>query len=123
MALNKDETNTAYRLGRLFSILESTQKDAIGKDVGASIKDRYFGSATATPNVVFPRLMVLAQKHIEKGKYGKYFDNCIGEIMQGIQGFPSTLILEDQGMFVIGYYHQKNYKENNNDLDKLKGDE
>lgn len=123
MALNKEETNTAYRLGRLFSILEAAQKDAIGKDIGASIKDRYFGSATATPNVVFPRLIVLAQKHIEKGKYGRYFNNCIGEIMQGIQGFPSTLSLEDQGMFVIGYYHQKNYKENNNTLDELKGDE
>ena len=123
MALNKEETNTAYRLGRLFSILEAAQKDAIGKDIGASIKDRYFGSATATPNVVFPRLIVLAQKHIEKGKYGKYFDNCIAEIMQGIQGFPSTLSLEDQGMFVIGYYHQKNYKKNNNTLDELKGDE
>jgi CRISPR-associated protein Csd1 len=123
MALNKEETNTAYMLGRLFSILEAAQKDAIGKDIGASIKDRYFGSATATPNVVFPRLIVLAQKHIEKGKYGKYFDNCIAEIMQGIHGFPSTLSLEDQGMFVIGYYHQKNYKKNNNTLDKLKGDE
>jgi CRISPR-associated protein Csd1 len=32
----------------------------------------------------------------------------IEDIMQGINTFPTHLSLDDQGMFAIGYYHQRN---------------
>ncbi len=107
MSLDKESTNTAYRLGRLFAILEKGQKDAI-PGANTTIKDRFYGSASATPSIVFPQLLRLAQHHLQKAQYGGRTDKMIEEVMQGISQFPSHLMLDDQGMFAIGYYHQRN---------------
>lgn len=106
MALDKESTNIAYRLGRLFAILEKTQQDAI-PGANTTIKDRYYGSASATPRVVFPQLLRLAQHHIQKAEYGKWNDKMIEEVVKDISVFPAHLSLDDQGMFAIGYYHQR----------------
>jgi len=106
MSLDKESTNPAYRLGRLFAVLEKAQKDAI-PGANTTIKDRFYGSASATPSVVFPQLIRLAQHHLQKAEYGGRTDKMIEEIMQGIGKFPSHLSLEDQGTFAIGYYHQR----------------
>ena len=106
MPLDKESTNIAYRLGRLFAVLEKAQKDAI-PGANTTIKDRYYSSASATPSIVFPQLIRLSQHHIQKAKYGSVADKMIEEIMQGIQGFPAHLSLDDQGLFAIGYYHQR----------------
>jgi CRISPR-associated protein Csd1 len=122
MALNKEETSTAYRLGRLFAVLEKVQKDALGKNINSTIKDRYYGSASATPKVVFPQLLRLAQHHIQKADYGKVSDMVIEEIIQGIEKFPAHLSLDEQGLFAIGYYHQRTdfySKSNENKEDSL----
>ncbi len=116
MSLDEKSTNVAYRLGRLFAALEKAQKDAV-PGAKATIKDRYFSSASATPRVVFPQLMRLVQHHISKAEWGHVSDKRIEEITQGINEFPAHLNLEDQGLFALGYYHQKNAlfkkKENN----------
>jgi len=107
MALNEQETNTAYLLGRIFALLEKAQYDALGK-VNASIVDKYLNSALATPQTVFPMLLTLAEKHISKSeKY--YIKMQIGKIVDMIstEGFPQTLNSEEQGKFMIGYYHQR----------------
>ncbi len=65
MSLNEQSTHPAYVLGRLFAVLEKVQQEAIG-DVNASIKDRYFTSACASPASVFPILLRLSQHHISK---------------------------------------------------------
>ena len=121
MALDRDTTNIAYRLGRLFAVLEKAQRDAI-PGANTTIKDSFYGSASATPRTVFPRLLRLAQHHIQKAEYGRNTDKMIEEIMQDIQAFPAHLSLDDQGLFAIGYYHQrKNFyiksdkKEDNNE--------
>ena len=106
MSLDRESTNIAYRLGRLFAVLEKAQKDAI-PGANTTIKDRYYGSASATPSVVFPQLLRLAQHHLQKAEYGGWTDKVIEEIMQGIEKFPAHLSLDDQGMFAIGYYHQR----------------
>ncbi len=106
MALNKESTNFAYRLGRLFAALEKAQKDAV-PGANTTIKDRFYGSASATPRTVFPQLLRLTQHHIQKAEYGRNTDKMIEEIMQGIQEFPAHLSLDDQGLFAIGYYHQR----------------
>ena len=106
MALDKESTNIAYRLGRLFAVLEKAQKDAI-PGANTTIKDRYYSSASTTPSIVFPQLIRLSQHHIQKAGYGYVADKMIEEIMQGIQGFPAHLSLDDQGLFAIGYYHQR----------------
>jgi CRISPR-associated protein Csd1 len=107
MALDKENKNPAYLLGRLFAVLERVQQDALGKNINATIKDRFFGSASATPKAVFPQLLRLAQHHIDKAESGKYRDQQIEEILGEIQDFPAHLTLDEQGLFVIGYYHQR----------------
>jgi len=106
VSLNEENNNTGYRLGRLFAVMEKTQQDA-SPGLNATIKDRYFGAASATPGSVFPILLRLSQHHLSKAEYGRYRDQEMQQIMDGISAFPSHLCLEDQGQFVLGYYHQK----------------
>lgn len=106
MVLDKNNTNIAYRLGRLFAVLEKAQRDAI-PGANTTIKDSFYGSASSTPRTVFPRLLRLAQHHIQKAEYGRKTDKIIEEVMQDIQVFPAHLSLDDQGLFAIGYYHQR----------------
>ena len=115
MALDTERREVAYLLGRLFAVLEKAQLDALGK-VNATIKDRFFSSASATPASVFPRLLRLSQHHIEKAEYGYISDRRISEIIEHINMFPSHLNLENQGLFAIAYYQQKNalYRRNVN---------
>ncbi|MCP4116155.1 MAG: type I-C CRISPR-associated protein Cas8c/Csd1 [Desulfobacteraceae bacterium] len=108
MSLNQDRTDTPYLLGRLFSLLEKAQTDALGKNLNTTIRKRFFGAASATPSVVFPQLLRLAQHHIAKSEYGGIIDRKVQEVMQAIDDFPSRLSLREQGVFTIGYYHQNN---------------
>ena len=107
MALDTERREVSYLLGRLFAVLEKAQLDALGK-VNATIKDRFFSAASATPASIFPRLIRLSQRHIEKAEYGDISDGRIAEIMENIESFPAHMNLQAQGMFTIAYYHQKN---------------
>lgn len=114
MSLNEEAANPAYVLGRLFAILERAQQDAIG-NVNASVKDRYFTSACASPSRVFPLLLRLAQHHISKVKQENKptfnYDRRIGDILNLLDieknPFPAHLTFDEQGAFVLGYYHQR----------------
>lgn len=117
VSLNREEANPAYRLGRLFAVYESVQKEALGRNVNATIKDRYFGAASATPASVFPLLERNSTHHLatlrkgEKGGLAHWFDGQIDEILAGMgTEFPRSLRLEDQGRFAIGYHHQRETK-------------
>ena len=107
MSLNLEEKNIGYCLGRLFALLEKAQL-SVSPDINATIKDRYFGTASASPKAIFPILLRLAQHHISAAEYGKFLDKQIEGIMNDIKEFPSHLNLDDQGMFMLGYYHQRN---------------
>lgn len=107
--MDATNTNTGYRLGRLLAVLEHLQGRAIGNP-GATIVDRYFGAASTTPRRVFPSLLKLAQAHAGKLGGASYHQKLIGEILEPIspsEGFPATLSLENQGLFALGYYHQR----------------
>jgi CRISPR-associated protein Csd1 len=106
MSLDPNRKEPSYRLGRLFALLEKAQKDATNP--AATIRDRYFGAASATPAAVFPQLLRLGQHHISKAEHGGYTDKLIAEVMDGIDDLPKHLSLEDQGLFTLGYYHQRN---------------
>lgn len=112
VSLDKESTNAAYRLGRLFAVLESAQRQALGGQVNATIRDRYYGAASATPASVFPMLLRNAQNHLgrlRKDRPGAAvgLEKDIGEIVGGLtDSFPRSLRIEDQGRFAIGYYHQ-----------------
>ena len=111
VSLDKDRKSKGYLMGRLFAVLEKIQQTAI-PGANATIKDRYFGSASATPKIVFPQLMRMSQNHISKIKkdkpgYGVNLEKIIEEIIVMFDNFPTHLSLEEQGLFAIGYYHQK----------------
>lgn len=112
MSLDKEARNPGYRLGRLFAVLESAQRGALGGQVNATIRDRFYGAASATPATVFPMLLRNTQNHLAKLRKDKpglavTLERDIGEIIDGLQShFPRSLRLEDQGRFAIGYYHQ-----------------
>jgi len=107
MTLNEQSTHPGYRLGRLFAVLEKVQQ-AASPGIQATIRDRYFSSASATPAIVFPVLLRLAQHHVAKAEYGRFSDQTIEQILAGMDRFPQRLSLEDQGLFMLGYYHQRN---------------
>ena len=107
MTLDTERREVAYLLGRLFAVLGRAQLDALGK-VKTTIKDRFFSSASATPASVFPRLIRLSQHHIEKSEYGHVSDRRISAIIEHVSEFPIHMNLQDQGLFAIAYYHQKN---------------
>ncbi len=113
VSLDVDEPNPGYRLGRLFAVLESIQRAALGP-VNASIRDRFYGAASATPAAVFPILLRTAGHHLsnvrksDKAKLAGWFEKEIGGIMEGIgTTLPRNLPIGDQGRFAIGYYHQR----------------
>ncbi|MCI8951396.1 MAG: type I-C CRISPR-associated protein Cas8c/Csd1 [Lachnospiraceae bacterium] len=107
--LNENCDETAYVLGREFAILEAIQEDA-NPGINATIKDRYFNSACATPGIIFPVLFKLKNSHTRKLEKGKqiYYENQLIELQGKIpsSGCPKRLTLEQQGLFILGYYHQ-----------------
>lgn len=113
VSLDRESINAGYRLGRLFAELENVQRQALGKNINATIRDRYYGAASATPASVFPLLLRNAQNHFAKlrkeGKGGlaHTMEAEIAAIVDGLnENLPRSLRIQDQGHFAIGYYHQ-----------------
>ena len=110
VSLQRENPDPAYQLGRLFAAYETAQRTAPGK-VNATIRDRYFGAASATPASVFPILMRGVQNHLgklRKGGKGGWLEREIEEITNRLgPALPRSLPLEAQGRFVLGYYHQR----------------
>lgn len=107
MSLNTEHPRPAYHLGRLFALFWGLQRKAIGSGINADIRARYYGSASATPAMVFPLLLRNAQNHIGKAKASGY-DMLIRDVLERIDNeFPAHLDLQDQGLFALGYYHQR----------------
>lgn len=111
MSLNEQSKNKAYVLGRLFAVLEKAQEDA-NPNIKATIKDKYFTSACATPASVFSILLRLSNYYISKAEYGYVSERRIRGIIEILEveenPFPKNFSLDEQGIFILGYYHQKN---------------
>ncbi len=108
VSLNAESAYTPYILGRLFAVLEGLQQ-AANPGINATIKDRFFNSACATPAAVFPLLLRLSNSHLKKLDTGKavYWSKQIGELSQKLgMEFPAHQTLQEQGSFILGYYHQ-----------------
>lgn len=112
MSLDTGNTDPGYLLGRLFSSLENLQRAALGSQINATIRDRYYGAASATPASIFPVLLRSAQNHFGKLRKDKAglavnLEKEVGQIIDALPpGFPRNLPIQEQGRFAIGYYHQ-----------------
>lgn len=110
VGLNTETNDTAYVLGRIFAILEAVQEEA-NPGINSTIRDRYFNAACATPESVFPILMKLKNSHIRKIERKKEwrkisYEKLFAELKGKIEYYPKRLTLEEQGRFILGYYHQ-----------------
>jgi CRISPR-associated protein Csd1 len=111
VGLNEDHPSAAYQCGRLLAVLEASQRAALG-EVGAGIVDRFYGTASTAPLTVFPRLIRGAQPHLgklERDRPGaaRAIETRMEEVLARLDGFPVTLSVEEQGLFALGFYHQK----------------
>lgn len=121
MALDKQNDNIAYLAGRLFAVFEQVQRAALGKGVNATIRDRFYDSASTRPNTVMGPLFRLSNHHLSKlykdmPGLAVFFDKLLNEITELIttkeKAFPATFSLDEQSLFAVGYYHQKVYTYN-----------
>ncbi len=114
-ALDPNHPEPAYHCGRMLAILDDIQSEAM--KANATIVDRFYGSASTTPALVFATLVRKTQPHLSKirAKKGRawladYFERRLGEAARSIPptpGFPKTLTPEQQGLFALGYYQEK----------------
>ena len=117
MALDIENNNQAYLCGRLLAVAEKIQRESNKeKKLNRTIKDTYFSSACANPAKVFPNIIKLQQYHLEKIKkngengvqHAVRYSKIVSEIMDKINyEFPKTLPLDEQGKFIVGFYHQE----------------
>ncbi|XQA62285.1 type I-C CRISPR-associated protein Cas8c/Csd1 [Xanthomonas sacchari] len=112
MSLDTGNTDPGYLLGRLFASLENLQRAALGDRINATIRDRYYGAASATPASIFPVLLRSAQNHFGKLRKDKAglavnLEKEVRLIVDALPpSFPRSLPIQEQGRFAIGYYHQ-----------------
>ena len=116
VALDPENADAGYLLGRLFATHEYAQTQALGRNVHATIRDQYYGAASAAPRAVFPLLQRKTTHHLsrlrkEQPGLAVNIDRKIGEICDLAQPddlFPSMLSARRQALFALGYYHQRN---------------
>lgn len=106
-----DTTNTepAYLCGRLLAVLENAQVKAINT---TTIVDKFYGTASSAPATVFAQLIRGAQPHLSKlhrdhPGIAVNIERNLNEIISGLNTFPKTLTLQQQGIFALGYYHER----------------
>lgn len=113
--LQSDRPEPAYHCGRLLSVLEQIQQAALGKNINSTIVDRFYGTASTAPAVVFGTLLGGAQPHLSKLRRGQHenvayaLQSRLEEVLIMLPSFPRTLSLQDQALFALGYYHQRAY--------------
>lgn len=109
VAHDPSDLRIGYRLGSLFAVLEKLQKDA-NPGINSTIRDRYYSTASCTPRAVFGTLMRLHTHHLKKLENPSWQTTAqrrISQIISDIHEFPANLDLENQGLFAIGYYQQR----------------
>jgi CRISPR-associated protein Csd1 len=108
VGLDRENASAGYRLGRLLAVLERVQGSA-QNNPNKTIVDRYYGAASTRPATVFPRLIPLAQHHLAKlsGGLAAFYQSQLGEVIGELAEVPATLDLQQQGLFALGYYHQR----------------
>jgi len=125
---HENQNHPAYLCGRVLALMDKIHNAAHGKSTASSPAGRYYGSASSTPALVFPRLCKLANIHLEsiggglayKLQHGVPKERAETPIERDFEGladliarfsadakWPRTLSLEDQGRFAIGFYYEK----------------
>jgi CRISPR-associated protein Csd1 len=132
--IDQSNKSVAYVCGQIFAVLVDIQKAALGKDINAGIRERFFSFASTTPAAAFGQLLQRSQNHLTKLKNSdktylyNFFDKKLQSVCNDVKYcFPQTFTLEEQGQFALGYYHKKQetrkFAENNPELKEVLDDE
>ncbi|MFT3874265.1 MAG: type I-C CRISPR-associated protein Cas8c/Csd1 [Nocardioides sp.] len=119
--LDESRREKAYLSGRLFYVRESLQRrsarreDAPGREVNASIVDRYFARAVLNPQSVEAALTVLSMQHEhalrrqgEKGaRDAAVLWRRIAKLHALIEDAPGRLSSREQAAWIAGYFQQR----------------
>jgi CRISPR-associated protein Csd1 len=116
VALDPSNTSPGYLCGRLMAILERLQQASL-PEVNATVVDRFFAAASATPRAVFTRLLRNARHHARKAEdvsgtgMARWLEGQLDTVISHFDvtnnGFPAFLDIEQQGLFVLGYHQQR----------------
>lgn len=126
-AMDPGNTHPGYVLGALMAVLERLQEAAL-PGVNASLVDKHFAGASGSPRATFDRLLRNARHHAKKAMDGEgagtafRLERLIDALLVRINvndrddrragraiGFPLTLPIAEQGLFVIGYHHMRHW--------------
>jgi CRISPR-associated protein Csd1 len=126
-ALDPDHPSKAYHCGRLMCLLAKIQEDSSDSEINAGVVQRYYGAASSTPALVLGRLTRLSQHHLSKISrdshgLGKWLNLQIAEVWNAIGDPPTTLTLEEQSLFALGYYQQFAFRQPKGDGNADEGD-
>jgi CRISPR-associated protein Csd1 len=117
VSYDPDCREPGYLLGQLFAVYEYAQTAALGRGVNATVKDKFYGSASTTPESVFPLLDRGSVPHLAKlrkvrPRQAVNIEKQIAEIMERLSpsrtAFPKSLPPAQQALFALGYYHERN---------------
>jgi len=115
--LDESNASVAYLCGRLFAVIESMQWMAIcngrkDKKVNNGVKERFFVAAASQPAYIFGTLLtknVPIYQHKIGGYLAKELNEIAGRISE-VGSFPQRFSTIEQGEFALGYYFQRNHK-------------
>lgn len=116
VALREDYPDIAYHYGRLMAAYESIQLDA-SPNVQSTVTERFFSSMMINPKRTIAKLDVLEKAHMRKGtrdlgmgwavNQNKRLESINNEISAQGAAECNTFTLDQRGMFVLGYWHEK----------------
>nr|WP_321349227.1 type I-C CRISPR-associated protein Cas8c/Csd1 [uncultured Methanoregula sp.] len=126
----RPEHSTAFLCGRLLAMLDHIHNKAHEGKSASSPATRLYGAASKTPALAFPQLCQLVRYHLDKlslydrrrfetgvpaaeraDGMAEDFDGLstvVAQFKETARGaFPRMLSLEEQGIFAIGFYHER----------------
>ncbi len=111
--INESSSSAAYHCGRLMAIYGEIHKSAM-PEVNTSVVERYYAAAISTPAFVFGKLSRMSIHHLSKLDQDKpglanYYRKRLESIALCLDSnnLPSSLDLEEQTQFALGYYQQR----------------
>jgi CRISPR-associated protein Csd1 len=133
MALDENCTEPAYLAGRLFAVLEDTQRSAhrrptrtqdengeyTGSEVNSTFGDRFFRRAVDTPKPVLVQGRQDAAAWLTKirrrdnSALASWHDNRLNtlyDLLDRAGGFPIRNNLRQKEQFILGYHHQRAHR-------------
>ncbi|MGC4105324.1 MAG: type I-C CRISPR-associated protein Cas8c/Csd1 [Thermomicrobiales bacterium] len=123
--LDPNDDHPAYLCGRLLETLNQIQFAALGQ-TNTTVVSRYYGTASASPQTVFPNLIRLSGAHLRRMQRDSpaahyRLERQLNEILWKLDGsFPKMFDAESQGRFALGFYHQRAQRQHDIDAARAK---